>query len=236
MRQAAIVTGSAIIIMTLAAIFAIDHMPGELFVDGNAAETTSNIQKSQMLFRAGIYGLLIILVCDVLAAWGLYILLRPVNSGLSLLTAWFRLIYVAILGTALLNYINVLLLTGGNNYLSVFEPVLLQAQVLILITAFNDTWSMGLIVFGLHILLAGYLVLKSGYMPKTFGILLILACIGYVGAHSIHLLFPDSEHLKALVDWIFIIPMVVGEVGLGVWLLIKHNRIKLADSILSDES
>ena len=226
-RQAALVTGIAIIIMALAAVFAMDVVPGELIVPGDAAATTGNIQNSALLFRAGVFSLLIILICDVLAAWGLYIILKPVNSALSLLTAWFRLVYVAILGTALNNYITVLLLTGGENYLTLLGPDQLRAQVMVLLNAFNDTWSMGLIVFSLHILLLGYLVLKSGYIPKTFGILLLLAFLGYALAHSINLLLPDSESIQRLIGWIFIIPMVVGEVGLGVWLLIKGVKIKL---------
>jgi len=104
-RKAAIVTGIAILIMTAAAVSATDLTIGSLIVPDNPAATTNNIQASEMLFRTGIFSWLIVLVCDVLAAWGLYIFLKPVNRDLSLIMAWLRLVYVALLGTALLNYI-----------------------------------------------------------------------------------------------------------------------------------
>lgn len=70
LRKAAIVTGVAILIMAIAAVFATDFVLGSLIVPGDAAATTNNIKASEMLFRTGIFSWLIILICDVLAAWG----------------------------------------------------------------------------------------------------------------------------------------------------------------------
>lgn len=114
LRQAAVVTGVSIVIMAIAAVFATDIVLGRLIVPDDAATTTRNIMSSGMLFRAGIFSLVVILVCDVLAAWGLYVYLKPVNQSLSLLMAWIRLVYATILGATLLNVVIVLLLTGGS--------------------------------------------------------------------------------------------------------------------------
>lgn len=88
LRQAAIVAGGAIIIMALAAGFAVSFVFESVIVPGDATATANNIKASEMLFRIGIFSWLIIFICDVLAAWGLYVFLKPVNKSLSLLTAW----------------------------------------------------------------------------------------------------------------------------------------------------
>jgi len=225
MRKAAIIAGVAILIMAMAAVFATDFVHERLIVPEDAAATTNNIKGSEMLFRAGVLSWLIILICDVLAAWGLYVFLKPVNKSLSLLMAWFRLVYVAILGAALLNLVIVLLLVRGD-YLAALGIDQLQAQVMLFLNAFNNIWSIGLVVFGFHILVLGYLVFKSGYIPKYLGVLLIIAFFGYLITNIANLLLPDYENYRAIIEWIFLVPMVVGELGLALWLLIKGVRVQ----------
>ena len=74
-----------------------------LIVPGDAATTASNIMASESIFRMGLAGGVILLVADAVIAWALYIFLKPVNKSLSLLAAWFRLVFVAIFGSAFLN-------------------------------------------------------------------------------------------------------------------------------------
>ena len=195
-----------------------------MIVEDNAAVTTNNIQASETLFRTGIFSWLIILICDVLAAWGLYIFLKLVNNSLSLIMAWFRLVYAAILGAAILNFIDVLSLIGGDGYLNGFDVAQVQSMVMRSINGFYALWSVGLIIFGIHIYLLGYLIVKSGYMPKTLGILLLLASIGYIATNLIDLLLPAYEAISNIIEWIFILPML-SEVALGFWLLLKGGKI-----------
>jgi len=72
------------------------------------------------------------------------------------------------------------------------------------------------------------LVLKSGYAPKVFGYLLIIAFLGYLTTNSFNLMIPDYDNYKSTLELIFILPMVVGEVGLAVWLLVKCVKISTA--------
>lgn len=224
LRQAAIVAGSALLIMVIAAGFAVGFVLESLTVSGDAAATANNIKASEMLFRTGIFSFLIILICDVLATWGFYVFLKPANESLSLLTAWLRLIYTAILGTALLNLVIVLLLLSKADYLAVFETDQVNALVLLFLNAFNSIWSIGLVIFGCHLLLLGYLVFKSGYIPKILGILLVLAALGYLITDLGNLLLPNHENYIATIEQVFIAPMIVGELGFGLWLLIKGGK------------
>lgn len=133
---------------------------------------------------------------------------------------------MVILETALLNFIIVLLLVGNDSYLAAIGTELMQAIVLLFLNAFNDVWSIGLAVLGFHILVLGHLVFESGYIPKIFGVLLIIAFFGYLITSLANLLLPDYENYKTIIEWIFIIPMVVGEVGLAVWLLVKGVKVQ----------
>jgi hypothetical protein len=220
-RKAALVAGFAILIMAILAGFAYGFVLKGLIVPDNVTLTANNIKSSMMLFRIGIFSFLVVLICDVLVAWALHVFLKQVNENLSLLTAWLRLVYSAILGIALLNFVFVLLLFNDANYLSVFETSQLNALVTFFLNAFNSIWSIGLVVFGCHLYVLGYLVFKSGYVPKIFGSLLIIASLCYVTSNFANLLLPNYEKYKATVELFISLPMIVGELGFGLWLLFK---------------
>lgn len=231
MRRAAIVTGVSLLVMAAGTVFATDIVLGRLVVQGDAAATTSNIRASETLFRAGIFSWLIVLICDVLAAWGLYIFLKPVNRSLSLLMVWFRLVYAAMLGAALFNLLHILLIISPDHLLAAPGTGQLQAQVMLRLSAFSDTWGIGLVVFGFHILVLGYLAFKAGYIPKFFGVVMMIAFFGYLTTNSADLLIPGHENLKAIVEWVFLAPMVIGELGLALWLLIRGGKSSPGDPI-----
>ncbi|MFC6647875.1 DUF4386 domain-containing protein [Paenibacillus rhizoplanae] len=90
--------GISLIVMAIAAAFSYGYIHGSVVVNGDAAATFARLQSSPSLFRAEILGWIVIIACDVVAAWALYQVLRPVHPGLSLLGAWLRLAYTAVLG------------------------------------------------------------------------------------------------------------------------------------------
>ena len=94
--------------------------------------------------------------------------------------AWFRVVYAAIFAVALTNLVNVLQLLNGADYLKAFEVDQLYAQGMLSLSAFQSGWDIGLVIFGLHLLVVGYLAFKSGYIPKWLGVLLVIAGIGYM--------------------------------------------------------
>lgn len=231
LRKAAIAAGLAILVMAIAAGFAIGFVLESLIVPGDAAATANAIKSSEMLFRTGVFSFLIILICDVVAAWALYVFLKPVNKSLSLLTAWLRLVYAAILGTALLNFVMVLLLLSGADYLAALGTDPLHAQVLLFLNAFNGIWAVGLVVFGLHLFVLGYLVFKSGYIPKILGVLLVIAALGYLIINLANLLLLQHEDFKAIIELVLTVPMIIGELLLALWLLFKGVNVEQMNNL-----
>src|SRR5215216_1229539 len=212
LRTAALIAGIGLLIMVVAAPFAELFAFPKLVVAGNAAETTQNILANQTLFTAAIFGYLITFLCDLVVAWALYVLLQPVNQELSLLTAWFRLVYTVIALEALLNLVTILRLLNTENPLTDF-------QVMLSLSAFRTHWYFGLLFFGIHLVLLGYLVLKSNYIPRILGILLMIAGLGYLLSNLKPFLFPNVN--LDFAEYTF-----YGELIFMLWLLLRGARIQ----------
>ena len=218
-RKAARATGILFLIMTAAAIFSMEYVPSKFIMPEDATATANNIIASESLFRLGIVGHLIVLFTDLGVALLLYVLLKPVNKTLSLVAAVFRLVMVAMRGINLLTHFLALLLLSGASYLTVFETEQLHALVLLFLTAFEDGVLIDLTFFGPHLLFVGYLVFKSGYLPRILGILVIIAGFGYLIDNFAIFLLPNYQVTIGLfVGW--------GELLLALWLLIKGVNIQ----------
>ena len=223
-RKAALVAGLSILLMAILAGFAYGFVLQSLVIPNDAPLTVHNIRASMMLFRAGICSFLIVLILDVLVAWALYVFFEQENKNLSMLAALLRLVYSTILGVALLNLIFVVLLLSGTNDLAIFEVSQLNAIVSLFLKAFNSIWSIGLVVFGCHLFVLGYLAFTSVYISKIFGVLLIIASVCYITSNFANLLLPNYEKYKAIVELFISLPMIVGELGFGLWLLFKGGK------------
>ena len=110
-----------------------------------------------MLFACVITSYMITFICDIIAAWALYILLKPVNVYLSALAALFRLVFAIIAVAALLNLVYAFRVVTTPGYQTLFKPEQLQAQVMLLLNTFRYGFHFGLIFFGFHLGLLGYL-------------------------------------------------------------------------------
>lgn len=228
-RRAALIAGIVMLVMAACAAFAVGYVNGSLIVKGDANATLSNIQSSFALFRGGVFGWLVILLSDIVVAWALYIFLKQVDNSVSMLGAWFRLVYCAILGTAILNLINIIQLSGGDSSLAAVQSDLTKAQVMLFVNAFSKMWSFGLIVFGCHLLIVGNLVLKSGFIPKILGILLLIAALSYIVVHVLHVFFPQIEQTTVILENILSLPMALGELAFGIWLIVKGGKTSVSD-------
>jgi hypothetical protein len=187
-------------------------------VSGDAAETTKNILANMSLFRTGIFCYVLTFIFDLVAAWALYILLRPVNEYLSQLTALFRIVYGAIALVALINLYNILRLLGSNDFLTAVSPDPFYSQVMNFYKEFKSGWNFGLLFFGFHLVFLGYMVFRSDYIPRILGILLIIAGLGYMANPLKPILYPTVS-----VD--FAKYTFYGELIFMLWLLIRGYRI-----------
>ncbi len=214
---ATLVAGWGIVAMTLLTVGADILIFQQLIVPEDATATANNIIDNEALFRMGIGSYLVVIILDVVVAWALYIFFSPTSQNLSLLAAWFRLLYSAIFAVALINYFDVFQWIENADYLTVFEPTEANAQVMLSINAFADGWDIGFIFLGLHLICLGNLVLRSTYVPWILGILVGLAGVGYLISKLTHFLLPDYDlSMLMMIGW--------GELIFAVWLLWKGNK------------
>jgi magnesium-transporting ATPase (P-type) len=224
-RTSALTAGTVLMIMTLAAFFSYGFAHAHLLVQGDANATLQNMIAQNNLFKAEILGWIIILICDIVVAWSCYVFLKPIHPHLSLLGAWLRLTYATILGIAIMNLLFVQLLSNSTNDLSGFTSNQLGVQVMLHLKAFDSMWSVGLLVFGGHLLILGMLTLRSDSVPKCIGILLLIASVGYILIHLGKLFFADYEGTGRILEFVFIVPMTAGELCFGLWMLFRGGKV-----------
>jgi hypothetical protein len=193
-----------------------------LVVPGDAQATADGILGARWLFGSSLVTWLAVVVADVALSVAFYLLLRPVSHTLSLLAAAFRLVYAAVLAAVLLNLFDAFrLLTGAHGAASLGgQPP--QAMALAALDTFSAGFLLALVVFGVHLLLLGWLLYRSRYVPRVLGVLLVAAGVGYVADSLAGLLLADHG---GLVSAVLLTPAVVGELGLTAWLLLRGVRV-----------
>jgi hypothetical protein len=196
---------------------------GALVVSGDATATAQAIASAPFLWVAGIAGDLLMHVLDVPVIVILYLLLRPVSRSLALLATFINLVQTAVLAANKLNLLVPIFLLGDAGYLRAFSPEQLQALSYLAIKAHGHGFGIGLIFFGFACLVRGWLIVRSGYLPRFLGVLLLLAGLSYLINSFALLLAP------ALADAMFpiiLLPAFVGELSLCLWLIVKGVNLE----------
>ena len=224
-RKVAAVAGFGYLAIIILGIFAEFFVRSRMIVPGDALTTANNILASEWLFRIGIASDLIMLSFDVLVAWALYVLLKQVNQSLAMLALLFRLMHAAIYAATLLLLFFVLLMLSGANYLAAIETDQMHALVLLFLHGHSYGYDLGLLFFGLHCFVLGYLIFNSGYIPKILGVLLISASLVYLAGSFTRFLFPDYIEI---ISQIYVVSLIA-ELSLCLWLLFKAIKFESLD-------
>jgi Domain of unknown function (DUF4386) len=217
-RRASVTAGASLLVLTALAVFSNFIVLGGLVSEGDAARTAADISASEGMFRLGVVSWVLVVVLDVVIAWALLAVFRPVSSSVSSLAAWFRLAYAAVLLVAVGQLVGVPRLLDDEVYLSVFSTDQLHAEALLRIATFDDIYDAGLVLFGVHLLLIGYLAFVSGYVPRLLGVLIAIAGFGYVFDGFAEFLSQCSA--IGIGGFTFI-----GEFLLALWLLLWGRRV-----------
>jgi len=224
LRTAALVAGIGYVLLFVLGIFANFVVREGMVVAGDAVPTAANIRGSEGLFRLGLVAFLAAFLIDIPVAWALYVLFRPVHRDLSRLTAWFRVAYTVFLGVASVFFFQALQLLGRAAFLDVFTGSQLDAQALVALDTFDATWNIGLLAFGVHVVLLGVLALRSGWMPRALGYVLIVAGVAYMADTAARALLVDYASVESVFVGLVAIPAVIAEGWLGLWLLIRGGK------------
>ena len=195
-RKAAMIVGIAFITSVFIVTLVDDFLLANFVVPGDTAALARDIEANKKLFDFAVIGYLLVLALDSIIGIALYVVLKPVNKNLALITSVLRLLYaftviIGLLGLSL-------------QIIDVYDYASLKL--------------VGYVFFAFHILVLGYSVFKSGYIPKSLGVLLIIAAFTYI------VFFIDLNLAEALMTLIMLI-MALAELLLSIWLIVKRKNL-----------
>ena len=191
------------------------YVPSKLVVSADAAATVKNIIASDSLFRLGFAAYLVEAMCDIGLTLILYVLLRPVSRNLALLAAFFRLMGTGLFAVAELFYFAAPLILGGASYLKTFSPDQLNSLALLSLNFYGYGAGIFMVFYGVASALLGYLIFRSGYLPRFIGVLLALGGAGFVINNFAIILAPAYASSGLL------LPMIIAALSLTLWFLVR---------------
>jgi len=221
------IAGAMYLITIAPAVFSHFFVHSSLVVPNDATQTAQNIIEHELLFRIGIASDLVSFTGVVALTVALYVLLKPVNRGLAMLAAFWRLAEVAILCVATLGSVIALALLGGADYLETFDTGQLHSLSRLALGARGAGYNMGLVLFGLGSAVFNYLLLRSGYIPKALAVLGVFSSLLVLTSAFWFIVFPSTARLPQLSSYGL---LFIYEVTLGSWLLLKGARIQSASA------
>src|SRR5437016_4032428 len=224
-RTAAKVAGITGLLAFALVVFGNYILLGPLIVSRNAVDSARNILAHETQFRLALICFITYGIGAIVLLSALYVILKPINSGLALVGALFRLVFAILWLIAPLNSLAALRFLGGTPYLKIFEPERLQALARVQIAGSFDDYYVGLPFFGLAATICAWLWLKSNYIPRGLSIFGVISSAWCVFCAVVYLIFPNFN--KIVNDYIFDSPMALFELAVSFWLLFKGLSPKI---------
>jgi hypothetical protein len=205
---ASLVSGLGLVVMV--ALMTAGYFGGviPLITPGDAAKTAADISQSGPIYLAGVCCIFVVILIDVLVAAAWYALFKSVNRRLSAVAAWMRVAFAGLFAVAASQLVNA--------YTLLEEP----EQALHAIESFRTIWLVSLGLFGLYLILVGYLELRSTFVPKAFGVLLTISGAGYI-LDALGVVFVDGF------SPMYGLFAIIGETSGIFWLLIKGRKLTI---------
>lgn len=213
--------GVVYLLIGVTAPFSMLYVPSKLFVRGDAAATAKKILANETLFRAGMLMNLISMVAFIFLAMLLYRLLNRVNRMQAALMVILVVVSVPVALVNVVSQLGALTLLRGTNYLEVFSRAQLEAAALYLLGLRGAVYLVAQIFWGLWLFPFGLLVMRSGFIPRILGILLLVNGLAYPVISLTMLLAPEYTGLANRIAF----PAELGELWVMLWLTIRGARV-----------
>ena len=211
-RRIAIITGISLVLMAIFGIFSLGYAYTQ-FDNPEQSEFLKDIILANMgLYQSMLIGILIIIILDFIVSYTLYKYFENDNKKMSLLSGIIRVIYTLIFVIA------TYYLTKNLN-----TNELTNQKVISNYHKFQTIWNIGLVIFGFHIILIGWLMKLHNKIPKILWSITLLAGVSYMVTSFLKVVSPDSEFVETLI-MVLALPMTIGELGLAIWLWIKGGK------------
>lgn len=215
------VIGLSLILMAAAAFWSMGSLLGE-FQTADSVHQYELLKENQGDLSNHLNAWIVIIILDLLVSIAIITRYHRVHPTRAVLTGVVRLIYTFILVVA---YSSLSLgLTSFNTGVTIAE----FGQITIYLEEFFSIWNLGLIVFGVHLILWARLISKPKIVERILQVLLFVAGAGYIITSGGPIVWEGYAEYGDTVQAVLMLPMVVGELGMGIFLLIQSIRSKKA--------
>ncbi|MEO9511002.1 MAG: DUF4386 domain-containing protein [Flavobacteriaceae bacterium] len=221
-KKTAHLGGLLYFLVVLTGIFSLIYVPSQLIVSSDPATTMTNITASEPLFRLGILSGLLCYIFFLLLPLVLFQLFKETNKNCAVLMVVLAIVSVPISFVNLTHKLDILSLLGEADYLRANSVEQLQAQVMLTLRSYQHGNLVAQAFWGLWLFPFGYLVFKSGFLPKLLGFFLMAGSMGYFMDFAGRIAFSNYDAFW-ISDYITI-PASIGEIGTCLWLLIMGIR------------
>ena len=216
--QAALIAGIGLLAVSIFSPFAQFYAFPSLFDPSDVARTVNNFSGRRDLFLAGIFAYLANYIVDIIVAWALYLFLKPVSKAISQLALLTCLTYVAMAFVAVFNYVEAYRLLVSPEVNTALTETQLNTQFYLLVSSYQFDWGFSLFVFGVVLLIRGYLVMCAPFVPTVYGILLAAGGFGYI-VYLLGLYLTPSLDLRLLTLTFLCEPIFM------VWLIFRGRGV-----------
>ena len=218
--KAARAAGLLYLLVSIPGFFSLMYVPSHFIVSGDATATASKIASSELVFRIGILCELIGFTGFIFVVRALYRLLSGVDKAQASLMVTLMLVPIPISLVSVLNEIAALMLIRGGDFLSVIDKPQREALAMLFLKVHGQGFAVAEIFWGLWLIPFGILVFKSGFLPRILGVLLVIACFGYLaGSLDTFRLLPYASIVSR-----FESPLTACELPIILWLLIMGAK------------
>ena len=193
--------------------FAVAFVRQRLIVPGDAAATVANIVAQERIYRAGFVADLIPLLLNSLLAVIFYGLFKVVNKSIAALVVFFILVGTAIQASVFLYHLAPLILLHGVTSPGALAQEQLPALAVFALRLQTSGYNIALAFVGGYGLCLGYLIWNSTFLPRVLGVLMTIAGLCYIANSLLSFLEPSLSSI------ILLLPVLLGEGGLTLWLL-----------------
>ncbi len=218
MKKNARTAGILYLIIIITGLFSEMFVRSGMITWDDATATANNISEKTFLFRIGFISDLVMVISDIGVALLFYLLLKHINTGLSMLASFFRMAQAIILGINLLNLYMPVLLLNKPALAGDFSTEQINSLTMLFLNGHSYGYLISGVFFGISCIILGYLISKSVYFPKWLGILVVAAGISYLADSLTNFIYPDYASIS---EYLVISVAVLSELSLCLFLLIK---------------
>jgi hypothetical protein len=209
------IAGILLVVSLFAGGFGESYVPGKLLAATDLAETARRVAASIGLFRASFAAYLIEAACDLALTAMFYVLLRPVSQPLSVIALCFGLFSTGTFAVGEIFYFAASLPFTDSDLIKVLSPEVRQTITYLCLTLYGYIFALFTGFYGVAVMLRGYLIYRSGYLPRALGALVMLGGAGFVAKNIVSVLAPQHDSMA------FVLPMLFAMLSMAVWLLAK---------------